>query len=265
MTKYAHAFAVGIQSNLVYRWNFAVRSLFSLSHLVVVFILWGAVFASRASIGDFTFAQTLTYFIVIFFMGFFVGAFNEDYLISEDIRNGLINQFLLKPINYFAYRMSVFSAARVVSGAMGLGALLLALPFFHGYLALPHDYWRIALGIPALALTAVIQFSIAYCFGLLSFWFLEIQGFILLSMAVETVLGGQFFPLDLLPHGVFAFVRFLPFFYQSYFPAAILTGRQGLAFAEQGLVIQALWAVALVSLAEAIWRRGLRHHTAAGG
>jgi len=60
-------------------------------------------------------------------------------------------------------------------------------------------------------------------------------------------------------------VRFLPFFYQSYFPAAILTGRQGLDFAVQGLAIQALWAIALVSLAEFIWRRGLRHHTAAGG
>jgi ABC-2 type transport system permease protein len=116
-----------------------------------------------------------------------------------------------------------------------------------------------------MTLTAVIQFSIAYCFGLLSFWFLEIQGFILLSMAVETVLGGQFFPLDLLPPGVFAVVRFLPFFYQSYFPAAILCGRQGLDFALQGLVIQAGWAFALVCLAEFIWRRGLRHHTAAGG
>jgi len=265
VTKYAHAFVVGLQSNLVYRWNFAVRSLFSLSHLVVVFVLWGAVFASRASVGDFTFAQTLTYFVVIFFLQFFVGAFNEDYLISEDIRNGLINQFLLKPINYFAYRLSVFTAARVVSGAMGVLALALALPFFHGYLALPHDGWRIALAVPALAMTAMIQFSIAYCFGLLSFWFLEIQGFILLSMAIETVLGGQFFPLDLLPHGVFAVIRFLPFFYQAYFPAAILTGRQGYDFAVQGLGIQAAWAVILITLAEFVWRRGLRRHTAAGG
>jgi ABC-2 type transport system permease protein len=265
VTKYCHAFVVGLQSNLVYRWNFAVRSIFSLSHLVVVFILWGAVFAMKTSVGSFDFAQTLTYFVVVFFLQFFVGAFNEDYLISEDIRNGLINQFLLKPINYFAYRLSVFTAARVVSGAMGVGALLIALPFFHSYLDLPHESWRIGLGIVAMSLTAVIQFSIAYCFGLLSFWFLEIQGFILLSMAVETVLGGQFFPLDLLPPGIFAVVRFLPFFYQSYFPAAILSGRQGLDFALHGLVIQAAWAFALVCLAEFIWRRGLRHHTAAGG
>jgi len=264
--KYGHAFVVGLQSNLIYRWNFAVRSFFWFFHLLVVYILWGAAFKGKGEIGGFTFAQTLTYFVVIFIMQFFVGAFNEDYQISEDIRNGLINQFLLKPINYFAYRLSVFAAARVVSGAFGFLALLLALPFFRAYLELPHEDWqvRMALAIPAMALTGIIQFSIAYCFGLLAFWFLEIQGFVILSMAVETLLGGQIFPLDLLPHSVFNVVRFLPFFYQAYFPAAVLTGRQGVDFAVQGLCIQAVWAFLLVCLAEAVWRRGLRHHTAAG-
>jgi ABC-2 type transport system permease protein len=256
---------VGLQSNLVYRWNFAVRSVFWFFHLVVVFILWGAAFAGKDSIGGYSFKQTLTYFVVIFVMQFFVGAFNEDYQISEDIRNGLINQFLLKPINYFSYRLSVFAAARVVSGAFGLLALLVALPFFRNQLDLPHEGWRIALGIPALALTAIIQFSIAYCFGLLAFWFLEIQGFVILSMAIETLLGGQIVPLDLLPPAVFNAIRYLPFFYQAYFPGAILTGRQGYDFAVQGLAIQAIWAFILVCLAEVVWLRGLRHHTAAGG
>jgi ABC-2 type transport system permease protein len=263
--KYGQSFVIGLQSNLVYRWNFAVRSIFWFCHLLVVFILWGAAYAGNSSIGGYSFAQTLTYFVVIFVLQFFIGAFNEDYQISEDIRNGLINQFLLKPINYFAYRLSVFAAARVVSGAFGLMALLIALPFLRSHLDFPNEGWRIALGIPAMVLTGIIQFSIAYCFGMLAFWFLEIQGFVILSMAVETLLGGQIVPLDLLPPAVFNVVRFLPFFYQAYFPAAILTGRKGLDFAVQGLAIQSIWAIILVCLAEAVWRRGLRHHTAAGG
>ena len=265
MTKYAQSFLVGLQSNLVYRWNFGVRSIFWFFHLVVVFILWGAAFAGNPSIGGFSFAQTLTYFVVVFVLQFFIGAFNEDYQISEDIRNGLINQFLLKPINYSAYRLSVFAAARIVSGAFGLMALLLALPFFSHYLALPFEPWRIVLAVPAMLMTAIIQFSIAYFFGLLAFWFLDIQGFVILSMAVENLLGGQILPLDLLPHNVFNVIRLLPFFYQAYFPAAIITGRQGYDFAVQGLAIQAFWAFALICLTEFVWRRGLRHHTAAGG
>jgi ABC-2 type transport system permease protein len=230
-----------------------------------VYILWGAAYAGKATIGGYTFAQTLTYFVVIFVLQFFIGAFNEDYQISEDIRNGLINQFLLKPIHYYGYRLSVFAAARVVSGAFGIVALLVALPIFRGYIVIPHDWTLIALAVPAMCLTAIIQFSIAYCFGLLAFWFLEIQGFVILSMAVETLLGGQIVPLDLLPPAVFNVIRFLPFFYQAYFPAAILTGRKGVDFALQGLVIQAFWAFVLVCLSEFVWRKGLKHHTAAGG
>ena len=166
--------------------NFAVRGFFSLFHLAVVFILWGAVYSQNESIGGFSFGQTLTYFLVMLVMQFFVGAFNEDYQISEEIRSGLINQFILKPINYFSYRFSIFLAARLVTGALILIPLLVAVPLLKDYLTLPTEAWRFFLLAPAMMLSALIQFSIAYCFGMLTFWFLEIQGFVILSMAIES-------------------------------------------------------------------------------
>ena len=265
LVKYRQVFLVGLQSNLVYRWNFAVRSFFSLFHLAVVFILWSAVFASAAKIGGFGFGPTLTYFVALLVLQFFIGAFNEDYQISEEIRNGLINQFLLKPVNYFCYRFSIFTSARVVSGSLVLVPLLAILPFIKDNLVFPHDGWRLALGLPAVAMAGLIQFSIAYCFGMLTFWFLEIQGFVILSMAVETLLGGQMFPLDLLPAGLFHAAQYLPFYYQMYFPAAIFTGRIGVASAAHGLFIQAAWALVLLAVNQLLWSRGLRRHTAVGG
>ena len=263
--KYRQAFLVGLQSNLIYRWNFAARGGFELVHLAVVFVLWGAVYAATASIGGFDFRQTLTYFITIIVLQFFVGAFNEDFQISEEIRNGLINQFLLKPINYFLYRFSIFSAARVVSGAMVLAPLAVVVAVFHSRLAFPLEAWRLALALPALALAGLIQFTIAYCFGLMTFWFLEIQGFVILSMAFESILGGQIFPLDLMPAGLLRIAQVLPFYYQMYFPAAILTGRIGLPLALRGLGVAVAWAIALLALARLLWGRGLRRYTAVGG
>jgi ABC-2 type transport system permease protein len=265
LNKYRQAFLIGLQSNIVYRWNFAVRGFFSLFHLAVVFILWGAAFAGTPDIGGFDLRQTLTYFVTLLVLQFFISAFNEDYQISEEIRNGLINQFLLKPINYFLYRFSIFVAARMVSGALIFIPLVVAMPFIGAYLTFPLDGWRFAVGIPALLLSAMVQFSIAYCFGLLTFWFLEIQGFVILSMAIETVLGGQIFPLDLLPDWIFRIAQFLPFFYQMYFPAAIFTGRMELPMALQGLVIQSGWVVVLLVLNQLLWVGGLRRHTAVGG
>ena len=264
--KYRQAFLVGLQSNLVYRWNFAVRGFFSLFHLSAVFILWSAAFAGKTELRGFGLDRTITYFVTLLVLQFFISAFNEDYQISEEIRNGLINQFLLKPVNYFLYRFSIFVAARLVSGALVLLPLLVALPFLYDYLSFPATPWVIPVGLLAMALSALIQFSIAYCFGLLTFWFLEIQGFVILSMAIETVLGGQVFPLDLLPEWAYAIAKFLPFYYQMYFPAAIFTGRLAdPAAIAQGFALQVFWVFALLAVNRLLWERGLRRHTAVGG
>ena len=265
LAKYRHAFLIGLQSNIVYRWNFAIRAIFSLFHLAFVFILWGAAYKGQTQIGGFNLDQTLTYFVVLLVMQFFIGAFNEDYQISEEIRNGLINQFLLKPINYYGYRFSIFVAARSVSGLLALLPILCALPLLKDHLTPPHEGWRLALGLPAMLMAALIQFTIASCFGLLSFWFLEIQSFIILSLAVETVLGGQMFPLDLMPPWFFHVSQWLPYYYQMYFPTAIFTGRIDLASALSGLAIQGFWVIALLGIAHLLWTRGLRRHTAVGG
>jgi len=264
--KYRAAFNVGLQSNLVYRWSFAVRGLFSLFHLAVVFILWGAAFAGQENIGGFDLKQTLTYFIIMLPLNFMIGAFSEDYQISEEIRNGMINQFLLKPVNYYLYRFSVFVAARLVSGVLVLLPLAVAWPVLHHSIAVPADWpARLGLGLVAMTMSALIQFTIAYCFGLLTFWFLEIQSFVILSMAVEVLLGGQMFPLDLMPAWLFKISHYLPYFYMMYFPAAIFTGRLPLDQIGAGLAIQACWVVVLLVFAQLLWRRGLLRHTAVGG
>lgn len=264
--KYRHAFLLGLQSNIVYRWNFLIRAAFSFFQLVIVFILWGAVFAGSGTIGGFDLAATITYFVVLIVLQFFIGAFNEDYLISEEIRNGLINQFLLKPVNYFLYRFSIYASARLVTGLLILIPVVVTYPLLYKHLTLPHEWWRFALAVPALFMSALIQFGIAYCFGLLSFWFLEIQGFVILSMAVESMLGGQIFPLDLLPNWLFNASAGLPYFYQMYFPVALLTGRiSGLDTVLSMMAIQAFWVVVILLTCQVLWRRGLRLHTAVGG
>ncbi len=268
VAKYRQVFLTGLQTSLVYRWTFAVRSLFSLVHLLYVFVLWGAAYVGREQIGGFPLSATLGYFTVLLVLQFFLSAQSDDYEISEEIRNGLINQFLTKPINYLGYRFSLYLSARCVAGGLALLPLALAYPLLAPRIGLPgSEHWPLYLtALPALLLSAVLQFTVAYCFGLLTFWFLEIQSFVILSMAVEAVLGGQIFPLDLMPGWLFDLSSWLPYYYLIYFPAALLTGRiSDLDTALQGLAIQAGWVVVLLVFAQFLWTRGLRRHTAVGG
>jgi ABC-2 type transport system permease protein len=85
-------------------------------------------------------------------------------------------------------------------------------------------------------------------------------------MALESVLGGQIFPLDLLPPAFFDISAGLPYFYQMYFPVALLTGRlDDPTVIGPMLQIQAFWVVVILMTGQILWRRGLRLHTAVGG
>ena len=107
--------------------------------------------------------------------------------------------------------------------------------------------------VPALFMSAMIQFTIAFCFGLLAFWFLDIAGWVILSLAIESLLSGQIFPLDLLPDTLFRIAMYLPFTYQMYFPIALISGRLDQPQVIQGLLIQAFWTVSLILAARALW------------
>jgi ABC-2 type transport system permease protein len=266
LEKYRHVFAMGLQNALVYRWNFLVRVLFSLLHLAAVTVLWGAAYAGKETIGGFSFEETMGYFLLLVLATYLIGAFNEDYQIGEEIRGGTINQFLTKPIDYYVYRMTLFFASRAVSGVIVLAPLVLLFPLLGDFLPTDVEAWRWVAAVPAFLLAAMIQFSIAYCFGLLAFWFLEIQGFVILSYAIETLLSGQIFPLDLMPPVIYRISQWLPFYYQAYFPVGVVTGRiETFAEVQQGLAIQLGWTLLFVIGARVLWRAGLRRHTAVGG
>ena len=219
------------------------------------------------TIGGFDLEQTLTYFVTLLVLQFFISAFNEDYQISEEIRNGLINQFLLKPINYFLYRFSIYVAARMVSGALIFMPLLDRDTRSFGSISRSR---RTAGDSPWASLpscSALIQFSIAYCFGMLTFWFLEIQGFVILSMAIEIGPRRPDLPAgSAARRGFFASRSILPFYYQMYFP-----GRDLHRPHQRSRCICAAWSRLIgfgwvISLCCAIWHScsgcaGLRRHT----
>lgn len=266
ISTYAHVFGMGLQNGLVYRWNFAGRVTFSFLHFAFVLVFWRAAFSSKAEIGGFTFAETMTYFLTVVVVNYLISAFNEDYQISEEIRNGTINQFLTKPIDYYLYRVVLFFANRFVTGSVVMVPLILLLPLVAAYLPDGLSLVQGLAAVPAIFFAAIIQFSIAFCFGLLAFWFLDIQGFVILSFAVETLLSGQVFPLDLLPAPLFAISSWLPFHYQMYFPVAVISGRITAPHEiVSGLLVQLTWVVLFLLLGRLLWHIGLRKHTAVGG
>src|SRR5947209_4295337 len=113
MKKYRHVFSIGIQNNLTYRFNYLTRTLFSFIPLFAMLSLWRTVYANKnGSPSGFTASEIVFYYILVAIVDVFTAVNEDDWQIANDIREGAISQFLLKPIDYLWYRVFLFFAGR---------------------------------------------------------------------------------------------------------------------------------------------------------
>jgi ABC-2 type transport system permease protein len=268
LKKYWHVINIGIQNTLVYRVNFLFRASFGLIPLIATIYLWRSVYASKAtdtSVAGYSLAGMISYYVLITIVDAFTAVNEDDWQIAADIKDGNINQFLLKPIDYLWYRLCLFFAGRaiyVVAAALPVGLFVF---FERKYFVLPPDQLTGFLFVASVIMTALLQFFMSYMMAMLAFWVLEVSTFIFILFAFEYIAGGHLFPLDILPPGLALVLKFTPFPYQLFFPVSIYLGRSTGTERWLGLLIQLTWLVVFYALARAVWNRGIRRYTAVGG
>jgi ABC-2 type transport system permease protein len=261
----AQIFNLGVQSNLVYRWNFLLRVLVSFVPLLGSVFLWGAVFAGKTGFAGYTFNSMVAYFITLILIDTATAPNEDDFQIAEDIREGRINALLLKPIEYRLYRFHLYLSARVVHSAFAIVPLAIAMIWLGKYF---HDLpWLQNLPLALLALlgAACIQFFFCFALAMIAFWILDIGSVTFILYSIEFLLGGHIFPVDAFPGWLQAICLHLPFAYEYYFPAAILIGHVQGAALWTGFAWQWAWVGFFYVLSGIFWKRGLHQYTAVGG
>lgn len=266
--KYLHVINIGIQNTLVYRTNFLFRSVFSLIPLMATIYLWRAVYAGKQgdqNVAGYSLAGMISYYLLMTIADALTAVTEDDWQIAGDIREGAINQFLLKPIDYLTYRLCLFASGRMIYVAVAAIPVTLFIVFQRQYWVGPPDAPTFVLFMFSLALTALLQFFISYTMALLAFWLLEISTLIFIVFAFEYIAGGHLFPLDILPPWLSTVLNLTPFPYQLFFPVSVYLGRITGSAMWQGLGMQIFWVLFFYLVARWTWRRGIRRYTAFGG
>jgi ABC-2 type transport system permease protein len=261
----AQIFNLGVQSNLIYRWNFLVRVAVSFVPLLGSVFLWQAVFHGQKAFAGYTFKSMVAYFITLILVDTLTVPNEDDFQIAEDIRDGQINMLLLKPIDYRLYRLHLFASARLVHAAFAvvpLGIAMLWLGYY--FTGLP---WlaNLPLTLAATIGAALIQFYFCFALAMIAFWILDIGSVTFIVYSVEFLLGGHIFPVDAFPPWLQIISLRLPFAYETYFPAALLIGHIHGNAIWQGFAWQWAWVGFFYILSGILWKRGLRQYTAVGG
>src|SRR5207249_10249937 len=155
-------------------------------------------------------------------------------------------------------------ASRLVYTAVTILPIALIFFYFRNYLQLPAHFATYLLAAASLIMAAFIQFFITYSLAMMAFWILEISTIVFIVYSFEYFLGGQMFPIDIMPNAVQAVMKWLPFYYELFCPIAIFLGRLNGADLVQALLIQIGWLLLAWAWARAMWKRGLGHYQAVG-
>lgn len=266
MKKYLTVFNLGLQNTFVYRWNYFLRAVFGLIPLAGTVFLWRAVFNERGGgMYGYDYGEMIYYYLLTIFVSNLVTPTEDEWQIAADIRDGQINSFLTKPLSYLGYRFSLFLSSRLVYTLVTILPIAIIFYLFRSYITLPRDVTTWAISFVSLALAAAMQFFITYSLAMMAFWLLEISTIVFIVYSFEYFLGGQMFPVDIMPVAVQAVMKWLPFYYELFCPIAIFLGRlHGPAIVE-ALAIQVGWLLLTWGAARLMWQRGLGHYQAVGG
>ena len=268
MSKYLHVLNIGIQNMLVYRANFLFRAAAGLIPLTAMLLLWRTIYdgkAAGAQIAGYTLAQMTSYYLLVTIVSALTAVNEDDWQIAAEIKDGQISQFLLKPIDYLAYRLTLFGAGRLIYTAVAVVPVGLFIYYEREFFVGPKDAASFGCFALSLVLTGLLQFLLSYTMALLAFWVLEVATFIFIFFAFEYLAGGHLFPLDILPPAVEQALNLTPFPYLLYFPVNIYLGRATGDALWRGLVIQACWVGISYALARFVWNRGIKKYSAVGG
>jgi ABC-2 type transport system permease protein len=266
MQKYLKVFDIGLQNTFVYRWNFLFRSLFGLFPLLGTVFIWGAIFEAKGGgINNFNYASVVYYFLLVLVLDSLITPGDDEWQVAADIREGQMNSFLIKPVNYLVYRLALFVSNRLLYSLVTLPVVVIIFASFHRYLVWPSSSAIWILTMVSVLFAGLLQFMIAYSVALFAFWMLEISTVVFIIYSFEYFLSGHMFPIGFLPPAMQAVLKFLPFQYEIYFPIAIFMEKVHGTELWEGLLIQFCWVLLIALGANTLWRQGLKRYQAYGG
>ncbi len=267
--KYLAIFRVSLAERMTYRGDFFLATIFRFLPMVTTILLWQAIYEGagkmQSEMAGFRYRDMIAYLLLTHISRMFSSMPNLAGGIARDVREGTLKRYLLQPMDMIGYLLAyrvAHKAAYIVTSFLPYALLFFVCRGFFDGLPDPAT-------LGAYAISLILAFLVGFFFeasvGMVGFWFLEVTSLLYIVMTVNFFISGQMLPLDLLPEPWAGLLKFLPFQYMAYFPAAVFLGKiQGTELWFY-LLGELLWAVFFMVLARVLFRLGLRRYSAFGG
>lgn len=263
MRKYFVAARNVWDSMLVYRLNFTMWRVRNVLLILSTYYLWLVIVPVNKPFLGYTQSLMLTYVLGAAFISSIVLT-SKSFGVGDEINNGDLSIFLIRPINFFYYVFAKDMGDKAMNISFAVIELLILLFILRPPLFLQQNVFVIVLALISTLIGVLLYFCFNLLTGFIGFWSPETWAPRFIFTILISFLGGGSFPLDILPKGVYAAFKFLPFTYLQYFPLKIYLGQLSVFETISGLSISIVWIFVLIYFIRVLWIKGLRSYTAYG-
>mgnify|MGYP001614034643 CR=1 FL=1 len=253
-------FILNFKRVLEYRGTIFVWFLISLFHPLLYLLFWAQVLPKIPSAGVFSIQ---TYYLLFIIAGGFLFIHVESDS-NEDIRQGGLSAFLLKPFSYFWLKFYSELPWRLIQGFFGLVSIIFLIQFFGVSLSLQLSVSNFMIALCIWIFGYFLMFYFKMCILLSALWFTDTGGLKQFTEIIVLIFCGFIIPISFFPEWLKIISLFSPFPYMIYFPVLSLMRGQEMTEWIKILTFQLGWLAIFIGLYAYLWRKGIRAYTALG-
>lgn len=263
MKKYFIVVKNSFAEYFAYRLNFFLWRIRVVAVILISFSLWQAIFRTNMVVFGYHEQEMLTYIIFISVLSGIVLATKTE-RVAMEINMGTLSNFLIVPVRYFLFNLSRDAADKIINTVCSFFEIFLFILIFHPPIILQTNLFLVVMFFTASFVASLIYFEINMLLSFVAFWSKETWAPRFIFFILINFLAGLYFPLDIIPRGLYKVLELLPFTYLIFFPLKIYLGNIDNFFLIKGFIIGIFWSIFLWLVMEYIWQRGLKLYTAEG-
>ena len=252
-----------VAETVAYRISFVLYRFRSILQFLTAYYLWLAILPPGTSFAGYDTASMLTYIFGVSLMSAFVMT-SRSQAIGEEINNGSLSGYLLRPINYFGFWLARDAGDKIMNMLFGIFEVSLLYILLHPPLYFQTESFYLVTFFIAVLIGMLNYFFISVALGLIGFWSADIWAPRFIFYSLMIFFSGGLFPLDLLPQPIYMFFQALPFPYLLYFPVKVYLGQLSYEQVMLGLGVGIFWIFIMLWLVNTVWKTGLKSYTAYG-
>jgi ABC-2 type transport system permease protein len=208
-------------------------------------------------------SDAVTYVVLTQAIMMFVSIFGWTDLMNAVYR-GEIATDLLRPMSLFGFWFAQ-DVGRAMAALLLRGVTILVISSLIFQIKIPSSLTQFLALLLSMILALTISFAIRFIYNLAAFWSPDARGFARFASVFGMFASGFFMPLRFFPDWVQQVLNFTPFPHVMNTIIEIYVGSFSGSRLLEALLVQTLWAVVLVILANAILARASKRLVILGG